>query len=141
MEVRQINSAACKLLNIRPADILGDQVARLLDPLPFFEAVQEGKNTYNKRLYLPDYKAHIEETVIFDKNYRIIICIMRDISGEEQRRESKKEFARKAVEITDRVIEKQMTSVQEIASLLGETTAETKIALTRLKESVLQEDR
>jgi hypothetical protein len=31
------------------------------------------------------------------------------------------------------VIEKQMRIVQEIASLLGETTAETKIALTKLK--------
>ncbi|MDR3122776.1 MAG: PAS domain-containing protein [Treponema sp.] len=141
LEVQQINAAACKLFNISPADILGDQVVRLLDPVPFLEALQEGKNTYNKRLYLPDYKLHIEETIIFDKNYRIIIGIMRDISGEEQRREFKKEFTRKAIELTDRVIEKQMLSVQEIASLLGETTAETKIALTKLKESVLQEDR
>jgi PAS domain S-box-containing protein len=139
MEVQQINTAACKLFGISPADILGGQVERLLDPLPFLEAALEGKNTHNKHLYLPDYKIHIEETVVFDKKYRIIICIMRDISGEEQRRESKREFARKAIEITDRVIEKQMTSVQEIASLLGETTAETKIALTRLKKSVLQE--
>ncbi|MDR1250267.1 MAG: PAS domain-containing protein [Treponema sp.] len=140
MEVQQINTAACRLFNIAPANILGDQVVRLLDPVPFFEAVQKERNIRNKRLYLPDYKIHIEETIIFDKNYRVIICIMRDITGEEQRRESKQEFVRKAVEITDRVIEKQMMSVQEIASLLGETTAETKVALTKLKESVLQED-
>jgi iron only hydrogenase large subunit-like protein/uncharacterized Fe-S cluster-containing protein len=140
MEVQQINTAACKMFNITPVNILGDQVVRLLDPAPFFEVIQEGKNTYNKRLYLPDYKKHIEETVIFDKSYRIIICIMRDITEEEQRKESREEFTRRTIEITDKVIEKQMTSVQEIASLLGETTAETKIALTKLKESVLQED-
>jgi hypothetical protein len=34
------------------------------------------------------------------------------------------------------MIEKQMRAVQEIASLLGETTAETRIALTRLKETL-----
>ena len=43
-------------------------------------------------------------------------------------------------ETTDKVIEKQMRTVQEIASLLGETTAETKIALTRLKESLSLEE-
>lgn len=141
MEVQQINAAACKLFNITPANILGDQVVRLLDPAPFLEVIQEEKNIYNKHLYLPDYKKHIEETVIFDKSYRIIICIMRDITNDEQRKESREEFTRKTIEITDKVIEKQMTSVQEIASLLGETTAETKIALTKLKESVLREDR
>ena len=43
------------------------------------------------------------------------------------------------MEITDKVIEKQMRAVQEIASLLGETTAETKVALTKLKESLSNE--
>ena len=50
--------------------------------------------------------------------------------------EKKEEISRKTIEITDKVVEKQMRVVQEIASLLGETTAETKIALTKLKESL-----
>ena len=44
------------------------------------------------------------------------------------------------IDITDKVIEKQMRIVQDIASLLGETTAETKIALTKIKNTVLSED-
>ena len=47
---------------------------------------------------------------------------------------SKDEERRKAVEIADQVVDKQMRIVQEIAMLLGETAAETKIALTKLKE-------
>jgi len=43
------------------------------------------------------------------------------------------------VEITGKVIEKQMRVAHEIASLLGETTAETKIALNRLKELVMED--
>ena len=46
---------------------------------------------------------------------------------------------RHTIEVTNQVIEKQMRTVQEIASLLGETTAETKVALTRLKESLADE--
>lgn len=38
--------------------------------------------------------------------------------------------------LTQEVINKQMTVAQEIASLLGETTAETKVALTKLKKLV-----
>ena len=45
-----------------------------------------------------------------------------------------------AAGIADKVIEKQMRIIQEIASLLGETTAETKIALTELKNSILAEE-
>jgi uncharacterized Fe-S cluster-containing protein len=61
---------------------------------------------------------------------------MRDVTEETRQRADKEEFNRKTVEITDKVIEKQMMAVQEIASLLGESTAETKIALTKLKESL-----
>jgi iron only hydrogenase large subunit-like protein/uncharacterized Fe-S cluster-containing protein len=139
LEVQQINDAACKLLNITAADILGDQVVRLLDPLPFVEVCREEKNSYNKPVYLADYGKHVDQTILYDKNYRIIICIMRDVTGEIGRRETKERFNRNAMEIADKVIEKQMRTVQEIASLLGETTAETKIALTKLKESLIDD--
>ena len=64
---------------------------------------------------------------------------MRDITDETKQREHKQELSRTTVEITDKVIEKQMRAVQEIASLLGESTAETKVALTKLKESLSDE--
>ena len=46
---------------------------------------------------------------------------------------------RQTVETADRVMEKQMRVVQEIASLLGETTAETKLALSKLKDAMNRE--
>ena len=82
---------------------------------------------------------YVEETVIYDKSYKIIMCLMRDITDEETSRVKKENVSRQTIEITDKVIEKQMRVVQEIASLLGETTAETKIALTNLKESLKDE--
>ena len=44
------------------------------------------------------------------------------------------------IDATSEVIEKQMRVAQEIASLLGETTAQTKVTLTKLKQIVMQED-
>ena len=64
---------------------------------------------------------------------------MRDVTDEETEREKKESISRQTVEIADKVVDKQMRIVQEIASLLGETAAETKIALSKLKESIADE--
>lgn len=64
------------------------------------------------------------------------MSIMRDITAEENEREKRNKITTNTIEVTDKVIEKQMRTVQEIASLLGETVAETKVALTNLKESL-----
>ena len=137
LEVQQINHAACKLMRIQdPHILLGDQVVRVLVPLPFFEVLQSGRNCYDKRQYLAEIQRYVVQTILYDKSYHIIICIMRDVTEEESQRANKEARSRKTIEITDKVIEKQMRTVQEIASLLGETTAETKVALTKLKESL-----
>ena len=140
LEVQQLNAAACAMLNLSGAqDILGGQVVRVLDPQPFLEVMETGRSIRGKRVYLAEYKRYVEQTVIYDKAYHIIMAIMRDITDEENARERKESISRSTIEITDKVIEKQMRAVQEIASLLGETTAETKIALTKLKESLTDE--
>ena len=74
-----------------------------------------------------------------DKESHLLICIMRDVTNEEKEREKKEKISRQTIEVADKVVEKQMRIVQEIASLLGETAAETKIALSKLKESISNE--
>jgi uncharacterized Fe-S cluster-containing protein len=64
---------------------------------------------------------------------------MRDITDEEYDREKRESMKAQTIEVADRVVDKQMRIVQEIASLLGETAAETKIALSKLKEQVSNE--
>ena len=61
------------------------------------------------------------------------------ITDEEKEREKKEDISRQTIEVADKVVDKQMRIVQEIASLLGETAAETKIALAKLKESITNE--
>lgn len=140
LEVQQINHAALKMLNLKRAqDILGDLVVRILDPKPFMEVFGTGKDIRDKRVYLAEYERYVEQTIVYDKEYKLIICIMRDITEEEHVREKKESISRQTVEITDKVVDKQMRIVQEIASLLGETAAETKIALTKLKETIADE--
>ncbi len=140
LEVQQINKAALKILNIRYAsDILGDQVVRVLDPGDFVTVLSTGKDIHNKRVYLAEYEKYVEQTVVYDKEYRLLLAIMRDVTEQEAQREKKENISRQTVEIADKVVDRQMRIVQDIASLLGETAAETKIALTKLKESINDE--
>ena len=139
LEVQQINRAAKEILNITSkGDILGEQVMRILNPTAYLQ-VMTGGNTHDKLTYLEDYRKYVEETIIYDKTYHIIISIMKDVTLDESSRLKKEHLNKQMVAIADKVIEKQMRVVQEIASLLGETTAETKIALTNLKESLKNE--
>ena len=140
LEVQQINEAARKIMNIRSAsDILGDQVIRILDPTVFMNVITSGRDVRNQRVYLAEYKRYVEQTVVYDKDSHLLVGIMRDITDEEYERERKENISRKTIEVADKVVDKQMRIVQEIASLLGETAAETKIALSKLKESITDE--
>jgi iron only hydrogenase large subunit-like protein/uncharacterized Fe-S cluster-containing protein len=140
LEVQQVNKAALKILNLRtPSDILGDQVVRVLEPGDFMSVLLNGRNIHNKREYLAEYEKYVEKTIVYDEGYRLILCILRDVTEEELQKERKAKISRQTVEVADKVVDKQMRIVQEIASLLGETAAETKIALTKLKESISDE--
>ena len=137
LEVQQINNAARKIMNIRAAsDVLGEPVVRILDPALFIQVRNNGRTVRDRRTYLAEYKKYVEQTVVYDPDSRMLVGIMRDITDEEADREKKARINKQTVEVADTVVEKQMRIVQEIASLLGETAAETKIALTKLKESI-----
>lgn len=140
LEVQQINNAARKIMNIRAAsDVLGDLVVRILDPTVFMDVLRTGKDIRDQRVYLAEYKRYVEQTIVYDKESHMLICIMRDITDEENEHQRRESISRQTIDVADKVVDKQMRIVQEIASLLGETAAETKIALSKLKESITDE--
>ena len=140
LEVQQINDAALRLMNLRAStDVLGEPVVRILDPKVFLQVQETGRNLHGKTVYLAEYKRYVEMTVVYEKDSRVLVAILRDITGRETEREKKEKIRNQTIEVADKVVDKQMRIVQEIASLLGETAAETKIALTKLKESITDE--
>ena len=91
------------------------------------------------------YKNNIKQLVKLGEDYQTISVKDSSVNTNTkfvmvvEHKEKKEEISRQTVETADKVVEKQMRIVQEIASLLGETAAETKIALTKLKESISNE--
>jgi len=140
LEVQQINGVARKITNVqRASDVLGESVSRILDTAIFEKVLKSKRSVRNQKTYLADYNKYVEQTVVYDLAYHLLVCIMRDITEEESEKEKKESISRQTIEVADKVVDKQMRIVQEIASLLGETVAETKIALTKLKESITDE--
>lgn len=137
LEVQKINPVACRLFRVRDEkDVLGEAVDRLMDDTVFRKVQQTRRNRTNEREYLSEYGCYVDRTVLFNSESHLVICMMRDVTDEVERLEKKMETRLQAVEIADDVAKKQLKIVQDIASLLGETAADTLIAIDRLKETI-----
>lgn len=137
LEVQKINPVACRLLRVwNEKDVLGDHVVRLMEPEVFLSVRGKRDPIRQERTYLTEYECYVDRTILYNGEYRLFICIMRDVSEEMRQQEKKLEMRRQAAAIADDVAKKQMKIVQDIASLLGETAADTLIAIDRLKETI-----
>ena len=74
--------------------------------------------------------------VVYKEKYQAIIAVFQDISEEESRKRKNQVIAAESAKITEEIVEKNMRAVQEIAQLLGEPTAETKVALKKLADTI-----
>ena len=68
------------------------------------------------------------------------VLILMDLTAKREQEEKMKKLRQETIDSTQKVIDKQMRVVQEIASLLGETTAETKVVLTKLNKAFSGDD-
>ena len=136
LDIQSINQAMCDLINLKePSYAIHKNIAAIMDPTDFFKAL-DGSLIFRKKTYLAEYDKYVENTIVYDNKFHIFICVMKDITKEEIAKQKHDEMIKKSLEITDKVVEKNMRAVQEIASLLGETTAETKVALSSLKDII-----
>ena len=136
LEVQKINPEARRLLQVpNEMDILGDNVGHLMDPAIFDAARQAGKPIETAHIPL-DFGCYVDRNILYNSEDHLFICTMRDVSKEVKRQSKKMETRMQAVNIADDVAKKQLKIVQEIASLLGETAADTLIAVEHLKETI-----
>jgi NADH-quinone oxidoreductase subunit F len=98
---------------------------------------EAGEDVHDRLIRYDRHGLMVEQTLVFVPEQRLAVLILRNVTEEIANQERLQQVREQTVEIAQKVIDKQMRVAQEIASLLGETTAETKVALTRLKKSIL----
>lgn len=140
LNIMEINGKAKELLGIRDYDVKGRGIFHYFNPTDFVLAVNDNKNIYNKKVFLEKTGNYIELTIIVLKDGKGTYAVMKDITQETKSEEQLDKVKLETLATTDEVIKKQMRVAQEIASLLGETTAETKVALLKLKKTLQGED-
>ena len=94
----------------------------------------------HKKIQLENGRMVAEETIVYIENLDAVLVTFQDVTRDEKIREQHYNLKVETVEMAQKVIEKQMMVAQEIAGLLGETTAETKVTLTKLRDSILNEE-
>lgn len=137
LEVLDLNPAAEEMMGLRRESAVGQIIPEFFGDDTFDRARESGRPAMKNEVVVGE-GVSVEETVIYIRENRMFIVFMKDMTAENENKKKLEALRMHTVDTAQKVIDKQMRVAQEIASLLGETTAETKVALTSLKKSMEQ---
>ena len=137
LRVRECNLAAQHLLKVTRSEITGRRIEEFLDPVDFALAIAEERSIPLHKASYEDRGIIVNQTVVYIPEQGLAIAFLHDVTKQEAEAEAVNKLKLETMEMAQNVIDKQMTVAQEIASLLGETTAETKVTLTKLKDLIV----
>lgn len=140
MNVREINPAAKSIFKIQSQNIIGKPISLLIDDKDLKKVRETGVSIIGKKFAYPKYGVVFIANIVYLTKLDMVLVSMINIMAEEKNKKELMKVKENTLNAAQEVIEKQMRVAQEIASLLGETTAETKIILTKLKKIVAGED-
>lgn len=139
LKIIDINGIAREVLGITESDVRGKYAFDCCaDVSEFASALGEERRVTHKRVYVAKTNRHADFSIVVMPEHKSLFAVIKDITDSVEYDKQLSDVKAKTLETTDEVIKKQMRVAQEIASLLGETTAETKVALLKLKKTLLE---
>jgi PAS domain S-box-containing protein len=138
-KIVELNNAARRILGVTAASAKGLNAYDCFNCGEYVIAFNEGKNVHKKKVFIDETGKYAEISIILLRDHKIMFGVYKDISDKVEFDKKLDEVKNETLNTTDGVIKKQMRVAQEIASLLGETTAETKVALLKLKKTLQRE--
>lgn len=141
LKIKDMNPAARRMfLSDSSKNVIGLNIIDIVPDEGIKEVNASKENILRKKVYYENLNYHGYKSIIHIKNYSSLLLTYTDITDEENRKLELASLKLKAIDVTQSIINKQMRVAQEIASLLGETTAETKVAILDLK-NVLEKEK
>lgn len=138
LRILEVNPAAEIKFLCKQEKVAGSKLSTIIDPQYFKEALQT-KELVTGEVSYPAYGLVAWQAIFYVEKEEVIIGIFADITKEKLQRERLDRVTEETLDKAQEVIDKQMRVAQEIAGLLGETTAETKVQLTRLMKLIQSE--
>ncbi|EOS41119.1 4Fe-4S dicluster domain-containing protein [Lachnospiraceae bacterium] len=140
LRIRECNKKGQELLGVGKEEALQRYIFEFMDAADIEETLRTKESVFHKKLQLEHGRITVEETIVYIENLESVLVTFQDVTREEKMKEQHYNLKVETMEMAQKVIDKQMMVAQEIAGLLGETTAETKVTLTRLRDSILNEE-
>ncbi|MPN29821.1 hypothetical protein SDC9_177274 [bioreactor metagenome] len=140
LTVKEINPIGEKLFSMTKEELRDKHISCVVQDPDFQWVANTKQNMIKEKVFYSEYNYHAYRSIIYMEKHSSLLVIYTDITEEEKRKLELSQLKHNALDVTQSIIDKQMRVAQEIASLLGETTAETKVALMKLKK-VLQEEK
>lgn len=133
MTILALNPAAEEMFRCKAEDLVGRRLRQLLPEDAFQQVLQERQLLTLTKQY-PDFGLITRQYLFTPEDQEVVVGIFTDITAEQRQKEELARIKSTTLERAQEVIDKQMRVAQEIAGLLGETTAETKVLLSKLMQ-------
>ncbi|QQE64789.1 hypothetical protein GFS31_14710 [Leptolyngbya sp. BL0902] len=138
--IKLVNPAFCRMFKVQPNDVLGQPAATILDDVSDLRRVWETGEVYRgKPREFIQYDLLVNQVIFPILDEGIIACIMADYSHQLAERRELIAIKETTIQQVNQVVDNQMKVVQEIAGLLGETTAQTKVSLLKIVQMLQHE--
>ena len=139
MKVLEYSAVGEKYFGKTRQEALNMYLYEFIDPSDFQWVYDSHQNIHGKKVTYSEYNFSMLQNIVYIEKEDVVLATFIDITKEEELAKQEYEKKLETIDLAQRVIHKQMMVAQEIAGLLGETTAETKTTLTKLCRSLLDE--
>ncbi|WP_167957096.1 [Fe-Fe] hydrogenase large subunit C-terminal domain-containing protein [Anaerosporobacter faecicola] len=139
MKIVEFSGAATRYFHITRAEALTKYLYELIDHTDFEDVMLTHENIYGKKVDYPDRNLSTLQNIVYIEGQNNVLGIFQDVTQDEEKKQQAYRVKVETIEMAQKVIDKQMLVAQQIAGLLGETTAETKVTLTKLRDTILND--
>lgn len=139
MKIMEFSRAAEKLFHTSRSKAKEMYLYEFIDHSDFQSVFDTHIDIVSKKVVYPDRNYTSLQNIVYMNEQSCVLGVFQDISYEEEQNRQAYKVKVETIEMAQRVIDKQMMVAQEIAGLLGETTAETKVTLTKLRDTILND--
>lgn len=137
MKIIEFNEAARNYFHLTKVEAVEKYLYEIIDHKDFEYVLNTHTSILGKKVSYSDYGITTLQNIVYVKDQDNVLGIMVNITEEEEKENQAYQVKMETIEMAQKVIDKQMMVAQEIAGLLGETTAETKVTLTKLRDTIL----
>lgn len=140
MQITLVNPAFCKMFQVDRDYIIGQPATVVLNDVKEFQKAWEKKQVIRvPEAEYSELNMYVKKVIFPIPDEDLIACIIVDITHEIQRDKEMIKLKSETLAKVNEVVDNQMKVVQQIAGLLGETTAETKVSLFKIVKMLERE--